>query len=448
MKFLLINRSHRQCRKQILLVIIICLAIVTLFTHSFANGPDGEERNVVTVRTSDKDVHHEILFNEQQVIDSALENNIKLHALQTNSIIAEHRVESSGFFENPELRVSDVSTRYYTHDFDELRVGLRFPVPQLGQLGEEVQQARVELWERKVDQIRYRHEFIAMIRKSFAEVIMYDRLAELNQKRAAKADERIRVIEQLADIGERSVVYLMKEKIWQSESRSDYARAVQYQELARKELMAWSSMPDNAQLVVEDLPTVNQDVDELVAIGIENRPEMKLVEQYIQLARNQKKYEYLKLIPWFSFIDLSYHWEEKRVYDWAEFRAGINLPILNWNQGNIKAARLAVARQHDQYAAVRHAIEEEIRIAYIAYKDMLLDYKNFKLSSEELITEAKTIIEQAQLHKTLMPDELLELEWMILDTEVLLAEKRRELAHALSDLYLSIGIEDHEQLIH
>lgn len=38
-------------------------------------------------------------------------------------------------------------------------------------------------------------------------------------------------------------------------------------------------------------------------------------------------------------------------------------------------------------------------------------------------------------------------EWTIFDTQKLLAEKRRELAHALADLYYAIGIEELEQLL-
>ena len=45
-----------------------------------------------------------------------------------------------------------------------------------------------------------------------------------------------------------------------------------------------------------------------------------------------------------------------------------------------------------------------------------------------------------------MPDEVMEMELTIIETKKLMSGKRRDLAHALFDLYYAIGIERHEQL--
>jgi len=390
-------------------------------------------------------------MTEQQVIELALKYCRKLQSLSTNVEIANYRLNSSGWIRNPELRLSDISTHYYTEEFDELRVGLRFRLPKLGELGEEKQQARVELWDRRVQENRYRQEFIARVRKDYANVLMYDQLAELAQKRVAKADERIRIIEQLVELGSRSVVYFTKAKMWHAESKNDLSRALQNQGLARRKLAKRTSIAENTSLILEDLPEVTQDQDELIKLAIEKRPEIELVQQRIELANKQQKFEYLKLVPWFNFIDISYHVEQDRNRDWGEFMAGINLPLFNWNIGNIKATHLAVKKKEDESDAVRESIEDEVRSAYIIYKDLLLDWQNFKSSAEELISSAAAVINEAKQHETLMPDEVAEMEWTIFDTQKLLAEKRRELAHALIDLYFAIGaigVEGHEQLVH
>ena len=56
------------------------------------------------------------------------------------------------------------------------------------------------------------------------------------------------------------------------------------------------------------------------------------------------------------------------------------------------------------------------------------------------------MVNQAKEHKVLLPDEVMEMELIMIDTQKLLSEKRRNLAHALFDLYYAIGIENHEQL--
>ena len=45
-----------------------------------------------------------------------------------------------------------------------MRIGLRWRFPKLGELSEDRQQAEVDLWERKVEEIRYRQELIARVR--------------------------------------------------------------------------------------------------------------------------------------------------------------------------------------------------------------------------------------------------------------------------------------------
>ena len=55
-------------------------------------------------------------------------------------------------------------------------------------------------------------------------------------------------------------------------------------------------------------------------------------------------------------------------------------------------------------------------------------------------------MDEAKQHEVLMPDEVMEMDLTIIDTQKMLSEKRRDLAHALIDLYFAIGIERHDQL--
>ncbi len=418
----------RKLKCQIIVLNIISLAFCMFFISPIFAQSDSSS----TVRT---------VLTEQQVIELALKCSRKLQSLGTNVAIADYRLKSSGWLRNPELRISEVSTRYYTEEFDELEVGLRFRLPRLGELGEEKQEARVDLWDRKVEEARYRQEFIARVRKDYADVLMYDQLAEIAKNRVAKADERIVIIEKLVQLGRRTIVYYTKAKMWHAESKNDLALALQNQGLARRKLAKRTRMPEDTPLAPQELPEVTQELDDLIKLAYENRPEIGLVQQRIELAYKQQKFEYLKLIPWFNFIDLSYHVEKQRREDWGEFRAGINLPLFDWNIGNIKATNLAVKKKEDESEAIRESIAEEVRAAYIKYKDLLLDWKTFNASAEELIANATALVSEARQHETLMPDEVVEMEWTIFDTQKLLAEKRREVAHALADLYFAIGIE-------
>jgi len=438
---LLRRRSNR------LFVFIFLSGFIGIF-HLLSSTPvegaeavASEQENQAQPDTSDSPA-----LTEKQVIEFALSNSRKLESLSTSQEIAEHRYHASGLIRNPELRLTEISNRYLTDEFDELETGLRWRLPRLGELGEEKQQGRVRFWERKVDKIRYGQRLVARVRKNYATVLMYDQLAEIARQRVLKEDQRIRIIEKLVDLGSRSVVYFTKAKMWHADSKNDLARALQQQDLARRQLARRSGISENAKLLKNELPEVTQELNDLIELANQNRPEIELVQQRIELAVKQNNLERFKLIPWPTFFELSYHKEKKRANDWAELKVGINLPIFNWNLGNIKATNLAVKKKEDESDAIYESIEEEVRSAFIIYKDLLLDWKNFEVNARELISNAEQIINNAKLHETLMPDEVFEMELTILDTQKLLVEKRRDLAHALIELYFAIGIENHEQL--
>ncbi|MDD5766024.1 MAG: hypothetical protein PHW79_07270, partial [Candidatus Marinimicrobia bacterium] len=100
-------------------------------------------------------------LTEAALVEMRIKNSRKLQSMVTNVDIAEYRLKSARNIPNPELRVSDITTRNYNDEFDEMRVGMRFRLPGLGEMGEDRQDARVQLWEQKSDELLYRQELIA-----------------------------------------------------------------------------------------------------------------------------------------------------------------------------------------------------------------------------------------------------------------------------------------------
>ena len=382
--------------------------------------------------------------SEPELIERALANSRRIHNLNTNATIAEYEWRSSGKWPNPELRIADLSSRYLTEEFDELQTGIRLRFPTLGEPAEEKQAANVDYWERKVEEIRYRQELIARIRQQCAEITMYDQLAELAIKRVSIEEERIKVVKDMFQVGSRPITYFTKAKMAYAESISDHARAIQNQLQARRKLAERTGMNLRTPVITAELPDIRFDPDQLVEIAYNNRPEIGLVDQQIELANYRKRFERMKAIPWFSFIEFQYHIDNRMSRsDWSELRLGIDLPIFNWNRGNIRAANLAVKKKENQYYAIREAIGEEVSTAYTIYQDKLADWITFNREANKIIDEAQQVIEQAHLHQTIMLDEVLEMERIVIDTREMLAEKRYELAVALIDLCYTMGLENY-----
>lgn len=422
------------------------------FIVIFLSIPYGYTQNETTTDITNQNNTHSAFsktITVNEAIEQALNNSRRMESLSTNTQIAEYRYKSSGKLNNPEIRYKEETTRYFLDEINEKRLGVRWQPPRIGELSEDRQQAWVDVWDRKVNEIRYRHQLIARVRRSYTSVIMYDMKAELEKQRLALEDERIKVINQMVTLGRRSVVYQTKARMWHAESQNDYLRAVQNQKLARRKLARRCGISENVHLAAYDteLPEISMDLDSLSALAFRNRPEIKLVQQRIRLAEKQKFYETMKLLPWPTFVDFSYRFEPERSdKDFREIRVGINLPIFDWNIGNIKATNLAVKRKEGQYEAIRESIENEIRDAYTIYSDLLLDWQNFSKDAGLLITDAEVIIAEAKTHQTLMPDEVYEMELTIIETRKLLCQKRRNLAHALIDLCYTLGLESPDVL--
>jgi len=386
------------------------------------------------------DAGAERILTEEQLVQMALQRNRKLQSLQTNIDIATHRYQSSGRLPNPELRFRDLQLSHRDERYREKQLGLRFSVPELGELREDRQQEAVRLWDRKVEQERYYQKLRARIRRDVANVIMYDQLLELAAQRVELENRRIAIVENMVGIGERSVVYFTKAKMWHAESKNDYALAQQNHLLARNKLAKDTGVNPDVQIKAAPIPESNIELEQLIAIALQNRPEIELVNQHIALGYRQKRLENLKVLPWFEFVELNYHAERERRVDWVELMIGIELPLFDWNRGNRQATGLAVRKKEEEYDAIRETIDEEVRTAYTIYRDLLLDWQNFQRDAQQLIAEASTVVEQARTHKTLRPDEVLEMEITIIDTQMLLTQRRRNLVLAHIDLQNALGV--------
>lgn len=378
---------------------------------------------------------------EKELIEIALNESRKLQSLNTNVEIAQYRLNSSGWIRNPELRISNLTTQSYSEQFDELELGLRIRLPELGELEEDRQQARVRFWEEKTSETRYRQELVRRVRKDIADVLMQDRLADISEKKVALLEERIGRIEQMVKTGDRSIVYFTKAKMMLANAKNAFARSSQKQNSERRRLVKRTNVALDTRITREELPEVTVELETLIDAANRYRPEMHLSEHQIDLALKQKRFESLKLVPWINFFEVSYHREQRRDLDWGEFRMGMDLPLFNWNIGNIKAMNLAVKKREARHNAKLETIEEEVRIAYNTYTDLLLDWKNFNVDAKILMDDAQKVVNQAMIHQTLRPDEVLEMELTILETQQLLIEKERDLAHALFDLYYAVGVE-------
>lgn len=403
--------------------------IVLIFSVSAASSADGspvvnENGPILTI---------------QEAIDNALAMSRKAEFLSTEVEISELRLDSARSIDNPELRLREQFDIDDSND-QEFEVGVRWDIPRFGATEEAGLEAGVRHRQEVIQLQRYRLKRINRVRNNYFDVLLKDQLVDLAHQRLDLETRRLKIIEHMVTLGHRSIVYLTKSRMWLAESRHEYNRSVMRQKAARRKLARITGSTEDVQVMDTIDPYLSQPIDELAEIAFDHRPEIELATYQERLAVQQLSVEKLKRIPRPRFIDVTYGFDEKDK-EKVELQMGIELPIFNRNRGNITASQLAVRRKEYQANSIREQILEEINDAHEVYTDCLIDWQSFSNDLAGMITETQTVIDQADDHDVLAPDEVIELDLVLLDIQKILAEKRRRLLAALSDLHHVLGVE-------
>jgi hypothetical protein len=381
----------------------------------------------------------------EEAVALAWGNSRLLQSLGTMVEIQEYR-RTASWIGNPELRVRNLSTRSMDEDFDELQVGVRWRPPAPGEVDEERQQDQVRLWERRVEARRAKDWLASRVRRACADVIMYRELVRLASHRVDSEVRRIAQIETMVQLGRRSIVYYTKAKMTVSDARNEHARRLRALRDEERRLQRLTGAASPIDVVVEPLPEVGGPQDALQAIACAHRPEVQLVEARQQLAVRRQERKRGQRWPQLSFVELSRH-REQGAGAWHELMFGVDVPLFGRNGGRSKAASLGIARKETQSLAIRERIEDEVHDTFSAYNEARLAWQLARDDGQLMISEAERVIAHASAHHTVPADEVLELERAILDTRVMVVERRRELAHAICFLYYALGIDEPAQAV-
>jgi outer membrane protein TolC len=389
-------------------------------------------------------------LSEKDAVARALANSRQVEALENDVAVAARRRESAGVLKNPTLRVRDISSEYLRDRFDELSVGLRWQPPRLGDLRESEAEADLDVTEARVEAARARLEAAARVRHTYAELILIEQLVRIRTERLELETRRLDLVERMKNLGQRSIVYFAKARLRHGESRSELSRLVQKRNETRRDLVR------RVGLALDELPVVSAEalperlaaLDDLQRVGFRSRPEGDLVHQRKELAAAQYTAERFKRLPWPTFVEVDYHLDYAgQGADWVELSFGISLPLFDWNTGAIRATELEVARKETRSAALAERLETEIQDRYAAWRDALLDWQLSTADAEALVASAEAIIAGATAHGTLPSDEVLELQLAIQDAREIVCNKRFELAEALTELMLAVGVVDADALV-
>jgi outer membrane protein TolC len=389
-----------------------------------------------------------VSLREADAVERAVARSEELAALERRVEEQQERADYAGHaLDNPVVRVRDVSTKYADPDANqELQVGLRWNPPKLGELSVRGQKERVELWKRKVKAHAFRMALVAHVRETYARVAILQERVELSREQVDLRQKLATTLERLVSLGHRQLVDQIKAERRSIATRGEASRLRQRLSGARRELRALVGEADGSPTLraePADLPTT---FEQLHARAMEHRPEAGLAVQRHALTDLEYDAERLELIPWPSFVELVYHAESERA-DWGELRLGVELPLFNWNLGELRATARASDGIAASDAAPLEELDNEIRTALLRYRQAAAEWRSLAADAGAFVPRTQHLLDQARQQDALPADELLELELAALAARQMLLEARMELHESAVALCRAVGVERWQDLL-
>jgi hypothetical protein len=328
-------------------------------------------------------------YTADEAVDIALRASPLLESL-AHRIDEEEGPRTLGLlFENPELRIA---TRHLERTvnptstvadvLDGSSVGVRVPVPPLTAMGFEQQAYARHVDATRSDLDDARRELAARVRVLHATVLNID-------ARLALVDEQMRLGQKTRELVEKRIEVGLSTRFDESIAALDLAAVITEHEallaerrLLEAELRSLLALPASEPVVlVGDAKTPCDAVQEAHFAGAAPAsttpstedapidpldvpviaPTVASIEAQIAEEENMRLTRLVDLVPWVRFVELEYRLGNVRPDDSLRFQLGVPLPLVNFNQDDVRTHTAKIARLRAERAHELTLISGELR---------------------------------------------------------------------------------------
>ncbi len=374
----------------------------------------------------------------------ALANEKRVQILKQSIDIAASQADSAGKVENLELRVDQLSTKDLDGKFRSIEVGVRWPVPRIGELEANRDAAQTQIELSKVSLERFRQELAARVRLLFSETVALDQMLKIQEEKISLASLRVETLLHQTESGERSAIDQSAARLDLLQCREEGATLARKLEDRRATLAFYVGKFDGIRLVIPDDRALDRPVENYLQAALANRSEIQEARLNYQLAQARYHLEHMNSYPWFSFVQPSYRTDMDRNdterEQWGQLQFGVALPIFNQNQGRARAQELAAQRSILDYQQAKAEIDDRVGHAFRYYQALSRDISAYEKETKELSSSIETMLGRAGEYQAIDPVKAIELRMKLLNARKILVEKQELKALARIDLYLASGI--------
>jgi len=395
-------------------------------------------------------------LNKAEIEAIFLKQNLALIAEKMNISIADAEIVQAKLWENPELSISDVNfwaNKPQREELTELGASdrLQFSI-ELSQLITTAGKRRKEVAVQRVSREIAVQEFGETLRELKTELRKSINEIIYSQKFEAVLTEQVNVLEKLINAYERQVrdgnfsrVELLRLKSSSLEIENELYQLRVELNSQLKTLKSLLNLPPATYIVVvsddnnrDAIPPILQD---LFSLAMENRPDMKLQKLQTDLFSKTLKLEKAQRVPDIT-LSASYDRYSGMWKNFFGIGMSFDLPILNQNQGSIRAAKLGLEQSQYLEQQIQNEMFNEIFEAYSNYEQSLKFYR--KISSNELLLELDKMLEVYErnlLNRNISMLEFIDFMDTYQTSKQIFLDTQKSVNNNFEELQYSIGID-------
>lgn len=400
------------------------------------------------------------LLTRQQIEERFLANNLSLIAEKLNVEVAEAAVIQAKLWENPSVTIGDVnlwSTRSqrdgenipgFIGDFGK---NTEFSI-ELSQLiypaGKRRKLIAVENAAKEIVESEFEEWLLVIkfeLRNAIQDALYLQEVLELYREQLLSVEILVNSFTGMVADGNFSANELLRLKTVKLSLEKDiYETEKEWNEVQRilKSLLVFD--PECDIIIRDEKPTIITnlpDVKALVELAYDNRPDLGTHNRQGDYYERLLKYERYLRAPDVTF-GVNYDRWGGVWRNYVGFGVGVDIPIFNRNQGNIKAAKIGMRKNDLLFEQKKNEVANEIAESYKNYLSAVNFYNN--VAKDDFSKHMYGMLERYKsnlLSRNIGMIEYIDFWEAYRESEEINLESRMNLEKSYNELCLTVGVE-------
>ena len=286
-----------------------------------------------------------------QALEMALRNSFQIQSVAAQVDVATGEKEAAGQIDNPELRLRNVEIDKITEGKPTMEIAARFALPRPGVRGARINRTELAVVNAKADlerntvllrsNIKKRCAVLASVQK---EIVFLKQNVEIGHARQKFAAERLA-------LGAATTMDLSLAQLSAAEAEDLVHRSTANRAKLIAQLKQLMGLAPSQKMEIRFVPraksvSTTEEMQVLVTKALGSRADLRMAAAKVAMAKEDAWVAKAKRWPWIRFAEIGYGIE--RPAEPLAFRVAvaIEVPVFNWNGGEI-AARKAAIKRHE-----------------------------------------------------------------------------------------------------